>query len=252
VSPLRLLAVLPLVLPCIAEARPHRIQAIMVDWLGVAYFVVVAAIAVVVLAAWLWTRLLRIAPDFRLNLMGVPVDLFVRSWTKLRWIKADAMIVPVSSNAWVGKFIEKAVRDAGGDVIQEGLKQGGPLEAGAVRVVPAGKLKPKYLIAANIYDATNRTDSDAVATAFDNAIAEAVERGCKTVMFADFSAEYEYSRDRQPSSFAARCVVDAITRNRSKLGCARVFILNSKYLGNYIRALKETHHYTPAEAAAGA
>jgi O-acetyl-ADP-ribose deacetylase (regulator of RNase III) len=191
--------------------------------------------------------LLRIFPEFRINLMGVPVRLYRKPWTKLRWITADALILPVSSNAWIGKFVDKAVRDAGGDVIQESLKTGGLLPQGSVRTVTAGKLWATRVIAASICDPTMRTTPEDVARAFDAAVAEAVSLGGKTILFADFSAEFEYSGDRQPSSFAARAVVDTIVRNRDTIREARVFILNPKYLGSYARALKETHHYTPAE-----
>jgi hypothetical protein len=201
--------------------------------------VLLILLAALLLAALIWWRYLRIASDAVHTVAGIPVHLHHKPVTKLKKIKADALILPVGRDAWIGRSAGRAVRDAGGDVIQEELKAGGPLKEGQSRVVTGGKLRPTHVIAVNIYDENMQTSADRVGTALDTAISEAERLGARALMFADFTDVFAYGKDRTDNGFAAQSILAAIARNRAKLGRAIIYIPDGASYPNYLRAFRE-------------
>jgi len=184
----------------------------------------------------LWYRFFRLQPTDVASI-GTRIELYQIPNTRLKLIGCDAMILPVGEDAWIGKNTGKIVRDVGGDVIQDQLAAAGQLGKCKARIVSAGKLLAKCVVACNIYDDSNRTSVDRAETGYSTAIDSAMSNSCDCLLFSDFTDDFDYSRDRTDKGFAAMVILDAIARHNNQFSRAKIFIPNPDNYAHYKEGL---------------
>ncbi len=214
------------------------------------------ALAIIILGVlflcFLVHKMTYVQPDDEVVYRDVRVQLFNKPGTTLKKLNAGAIIVATKADGWIGKTTGKMVRDEGGDVIQDMLRELGDLDPCEARSVFGGRFKAKEIIAVNIFDDNGLTSPAVAAKAYDHAIYEAGKHQADGVILADFSSDFEYSGDRDDKGFAARVIMDAVARNAGLLTVAMIFVPDKDEMPAYKLALDGLRQEGKTEIAAGA
>lgn len=198
-------------------------------------------------ACWLvWYRFFRVPPTESAD-VGTRIELFQMPNTQLKRIRGDGLVVVCGGDAWIGKNVGKIVRDVGGDRIQDELRAAGALGELEARIVGGVKLKMRHVIAVNGYDSGNRTSLAHMDAALHAAIVAAMANSCDSIVFADFSDDFDYSRDRSDCGFAATAIFQAILRHNTEFSVARIFIPNKANYRAYSDLLAHVRSGRPAQ-----
>ncbi|NUL82504.1 MAG: macro domain-containing protein [Armatimonadetes bacterium] len=105
-------------------------------------------------------------------------------------LAADALILTCDQTGRMVSHVRKAVRDySGGYIIENELNALAPIEPGQAVMTQAGRMRAKKVVHTNIFDHAGVTSLDLQRRAMDSAIRMAVENGCQTVAFVDYTSD---------------------------------------------------------------
>jgi O-acetyl-ADP-ribose deacetylase (regulator of RNase III) len=96
-------------------------------------------------------------------------------------VEADAIVNAANNRFWMGSGVAGAIKEAGGQEIEEEAVAQGPVPAGEAVVTTAGSLKVNHVIHAAVMGQDQKTDDRKIAAATTNSLKRAVEWNLSSV-----------------------------------------------------------------------
>jgi len=129
-------------------------------------------------------------------------------------IKVDAVVNAANSSLMGGGGVDGAIHNAGGSAILEDCKkivarQGG-CKVGEAVITTAGNMPSKHVIhtVGPVWNGGERNEAQLLYNCYTNALALAVENGCKTIAFPNISTGvYGFPKDKA-AVVATQAVID--------------------------------------------
>lgn len=178
------------------------------------------------------------SPIFETTIGTKIVEVHVIEGRRLGRLRADAMLMPVSGDLWIGGPVGRLVRDASGDLIQDVVNPHAPLAPTKAIAVKTIRGSCRHLILTNIYDDNKLTNESLMREGFGAGFALVAELSAMSVVIPDFTEEFNYFEHRADADVAAKAVVNAIVANQQVRFRVSVAAFDRSSAERYIAALR--------------
>ena len=166
------------------------------------------------------------------------IEIYSLPGSKIRSVKADAVVVLVDRTRFIGDPFNKMIRDACSWDIQDRINELPLLNTGEAQAIALDQGPAKHMILANIFDENKLTNPELLNLSFNAIFKVAEQLKAQSLLVPDFTDEFNYFQKRTGPELAANTIRTAIERNPNIVNLVKVFIANSAYTQTYTDIFK--------------